>query len=293
MKKILIGYGFVLAFLSITGFSQSSQKISSTQSFKPTEEIIYIAQMSYGIHTGVAMTLPIPTKIGQKVHITVFFYKEGMRPGEEIVYPPHHKITIGAATGNVIENTPVTPKDLGVPKALDAATEGYGLDPAMTSDEFWNLVDRFFEISPIVWEIYKTGLTRPSNQELKVIREYNSIFRRIAKAPLLPYYKAVASNFLEWLSKVLQIDSGDEGVDSSSQDDESIETIRLHAEQGKAESQFNLGLMYYNGYGTSQNCIKAFAWWTLAAAQGNEDARKNCVFLIDTMPPSKSLKLKN
>lgn len=218
MKKILIGCGFILAFLSITGFSNSGQKTSNTQSLKSTEEIIYIAHMSYGIHTGVAMTLPLPIKIGQKLHIIIFFYKEGMRPGEEIVYPPHHKIAIGAATGNVIENTPVTPKNLGVTKDPNIATEGFGLDPSMTADEFWSLVDRFFEISPFVWKIYKTGLTRQSNRDLEVIREYNSIFHRIAKAPLIPYYEAVASDFLEWLSKVLQSVDGDSGVGSSSLD---------------------------------------------------------------------------
>jgi len=69
----------------------------------------------------------------------------------------------------------------------------------MTSDEFWYLVDRFYAISPAVWQMYKTG----SVQNRDILKEYHAIFRRIAKAPLIPYYEAVAPDLFDWLSKKL------------------------------------------------------------------------------------------
>ena len=45
------------------------------------------------------------------------------------------------------------------------------------------------------------------------------------------------------------------------------------AEQGDAVAQYNLGLMYDNGYGVSQDYKTAVKWYTLAAEQGVADAQ--------------------
>ncbi len=41
---------------------------------------------------------------------------------------------------------------------------------------------------------------------------------------------------------------------------ESVEQIRAKAEQGLAEAQFNLGVMYYEGKGVAQDYNQAAAW---------------------------------
>ncbi|MDD2714678.1 MAG: tetratricopeptide repeat protein [Candidatus Wallbacteria bacterium] len=47
------------------------------------------------------------------------------------------------------------------------------------------------------------------------------------------------------------------------------------AESGDAASQFNLGAAYETGLGVPQDYVKAHFWWNLAAASGNQEARKN------------------
>ena len=47
------------------------------------------------------------------------------------------------------------------------------------------------------------------------------------------------------------------------------------AEQGNASAQFNLGLMYSNGWGVPENDKTAVKWYTLAAEQGDADAQTN------------------
>ncbi len=44
------------------------------------------------------------------------------------------------------------------------------------------------------------------------------------------------------------------------------------AEQGHAESQYNLGWLYANGNGVAVDMDRAFYWWKQAAAQGHADA---------------------
>ena len=43
---------------------------------------------------------------------------------------------------------------------------------------------------------------------------------------------------------------------------------RLAAEQGYADAQYNLGVMYANGHGVSQDYAEAAKWYRLAAEQG-------------------------
>jgi TPR repeat protein len=45
------------------------------------------------------------------------------------------------------------------------------------------------------------------------------------------------------------------------------------AEQGNADAQFNLGVMYYKGRGVPKNYKTAVKWYTLAAEQGNASAQ--------------------
>ena len=52
------------------------------------------------------------------------------------------------------------------------------------------------------------------------------------------------------------------------------QVIRL-ANQGNAQAQSNLGVMYYEGKGVRQDYQKAVEWYTKAANQGDADAQHN------------------
>ena len=48
----------------------------------------------------------------------------------------------------------------------------------------------------------------------------------------------------------------------------------MAANQGNAAAQYNLGVFYYNSEGVTQNKTEAARLFRLAAAQGDEDAKK-------------------
>jgi len=54
-----------------------------------------------------------------------------------------------------------------------------------------------------------------------------------------------------------------------------IEALRLAAEQGDAEAQADLGVMYRDGKGIPQDAVEATRWFRLAADQGNRGAQVN------------------
>ena len=61
---------------------------------------------------------------------------------------------------------------------------------------------------------------------------------------------------------------------------------RLAAEQGIARAQYNLGIMYGNGKGVPQDYVQAHMWFNLAASKGNEIARKNRDIVAKKMTPT-------
>ena len=56
---------------------------------------------------------------------------------------------------------------------------------------------------------------------------------------------------------------------------EAVKWYRLAAEQGDADAQTNLGVMYENGNGVIQSNVIAHMLFNLASAQGHENGRKN------------------
>jgi len=51
-----------------------------------------------------------------------------------------------------------------------------------------------------------------------------------------------------------------------------VEDVQTRAQEGVAEAQVTLGMLYANGYKVEQDFSKARSWWDKAAAQGNSDA---------------------
>jgi TPR repeat protein len=52
-------------------------------------------------------------------------------------------------------------------------------------------------------------------------------------------------------------------------DAEAVKWYRLAADQGDADDQYNLGVMYDNGDGVPENDAEAARWFRLAADQGD------------------------
>src|SRR5712691_10828758 len=69
----------------------------------------------------------------------------------------------------------------------------------------------------------------------------------------------------------------DEGLRSYERGDYALalREFRLLAEQGNADAQYNLGVMYAKGLGVPQDYVQAIQWFRRAAEQGNANAQYN------------------
>ncbi len=62
--------------------------------------------------------------------------------------------------------------------------------------------------------------------------------------------------------------------------------FRPLAQQGDARAQYNLGVMYYRGYGVTKDDVRAHLWLNLAAVRGLETARTLRDRLAEKMTPA-------
>lgn len=64
-------------------------------------------------------------------------------------------------------------------------------------------------------------------------------------------------------------------LSSFSADFKDIDHLKRLANQGDAEAQAHMGLMYQNGVGVRQDYTKAFDWYQKSANQGNQFSQHN------------------
>ena len=64
---------------------------------------------------------------------------------------------------------------------------------------------------------------------------------------------------------------------------EAMRWVRESAEQGNVKAQFTLGDMYRTGRGIPKNFIQAYAWYNIAAAQGEEMAKEELKYILPAM----------
>jgi hypothetical protein len=70
---------------------------------------------------------------------------------------------------------------------------------------------------------------------------------------------------------------------------EAVKWYQKAADQGDAKAQNNLGVMYANGQGVEQNYqnyVTAYAWWNIAATNGNQKVKKGLSQLAKKMTPA-------
>jgi TPR repeat protein len=64
-----------------------------------------------------------------------------------------------------------------------------------------------------------------------------------------------------------------------------IRLFRPLAEQGNAKAQHLIGVMYHRGQGVARNSVRALAWFSLAAANGDREAKAKLHQVSQTMTP--------
>ena len=76
------------------------------------------------------------------------------------------------------------------------------------------------------------------------------------------------------------------GLGVPKDDQEAVKWFRKAAEQGYAHGQFSLGVMYYFAEGVPKDHVLSYKWFNLSAAQGNHNSAELRNVLATKMTPS-------
>lgn len=186
----------------LTGSSEQICRINreDVRAFKTVSELEGLSKSSYHSRTGEATTLPIPSNRDGTLYVVLFVYHTSARPGSNQIMLPHLIIVMDPKTGKVMQDMPWNLKPLSVSTSsgpLPAPTM-----EKMSGQEHLSLLERIEKISPYIWAIYdREEKRKPSLFEKRLLKEYRTIFQRISRKPLLPYFKAAAPDFWTWLTE--------------------------------------------------------------------------------------------
>lgn len=87
------------------------------------------------------------------------------------------------------------------------------------------------------------------------------------------FFRAAEQGFADAQFNLGLMYANGEGVEKDMM--QAVELFKKAAEQGHVDAQNNLGAMYFTGEGVERNVKRAIEWFEKAAAQGNVDAQAN------------------
>jgi TPR repeat protein len=124
----------------------------------------------------------------------------------------------------------------------------------------------------VIWlqQSAQAGVPDAMNQLAQILAEGTIVARNDAKANEL-FMQAASLGHLPAYNN-LGLRSA-KGIGRPAPDPlDASEWFRLAADQGFAESQFNLAVMYVNGDGVKRDLVEGYKWMTLAMKQGHQAA---------------------
>lgn len=124
----------------------------------------------------------------------------------------------------------------------------------------------------------------PAQYRLATLYERGKGLPRDLAAAAIWYERAAEKGNIRAMHNAAVIAAGTQG--GSSDYTKALRLFMTAAAYGLKDSQYNLAVLYERGYGTSINSGEAFYWYTLAAKQGDADARKRAWSLGQVLAPS-------
>lgn len=124
--------------------------------------------------------------------------------------------------------------------------------------------------------------------------------RKVSMWYLLVFYGAVVALFAPVLFKLYGGEEKAESVfdnreigsnlppeEMKARLQDAVQELRQKAEDGHADSQFQLGLILYTGMGVEPDRVQGREWWQKAAGQGHAKAARFLKLYTNTTPPPK------
>lgn len=162
--------------------------------FKSVKELVQIATENLPEGGGYP-TYPIVTRIESQLQAVVGIYNQSLPNKKPMISPPHQIIYMDPRNGAIVKDEFCSPNSFGFNK--NETEEEYIPSPIS-----WDDLDRFNELSPVIWEAFDLSASSYNEYTINAAKDYAALLQKIVAKPLLPFYRAIAPDFFQWLEQV-------------------------------------------------------------------------------------------
>jgi hypothetical protein len=150
-----------------------------------------------------ALSFPVPLMNGDHHKIGFFYYSIGGSITNRLIGPPTYRVIASLRDLDQIQFIPVTPQDMGLDVAPDAALEKIEMEPRKEGAESYdNLTSQLYAAVDQLIQIYPKAPELLSEVEKQAAQIYQTTLNKVAKHSLIPAYKALNPHFFNWLDLV-------------------------------------------------------------------------------------------
>ena len=155
--------------------------------------------------TQIVGSQPVPVQHQGQIQIAYLIYTYLNFPRPRRVFPPKKVEWFNPVSGMPTDKVPVTPAYFGQKDDPSKPLKGLIKLPNITVETQGELRDRLLALYDVLFPIWATNPSTLNQTGLQSqAREFLKIFDQVYEPPLLPYYKALGRDWLEWLRKLAQ-----------------------------------------------------------------------------------------
>ena len=151
-------------------------------------------------------SLPVPVHHQGQVQVTFMFCFFTFRPGHGWIWPPNKVVWLDPVSGQIIDETVMSPSDFGQADPTDKPLKGdVRLPLGMTINTFKNMEKSLYVLYEVLFKSWATNSSKLSYDKLQEsARQFLKIFDQVSDTPLRPYYYALGRDWFGWLRKLAQ-----------------------------------------------------------------------------------------
>lgn len=163
------------------------------------------AKASTVLPTESYQSYPIPREAGRASRVTFLHGISRLEFGSGLfLLAPSHRIDLDAATGEVLESSPVAPAELGVGDEPGKTLGRFGLPKGVSAEEYTKAREALLDAYDRLLGPWYGG--EPAREAPRAARaaagEWKRAFAVVGEPPLARYYAEVGKAFFRWVEEL-------------------------------------------------------------------------------------------
>jgi hypothetical protein len=175
-----------------------TQSLVSIATLRDTAQLYGSSLLGREMH----QSYPLPFYANQNLYLRFLYsHAEIIEAGEGLkIWSPQYAVSIAATNGKLENVQFVTPESFGLNDSPDQPIGRYlSLAERLTDSVFLTNEIKFLQSYDQLLPFFASNIPSSNPKAGNAIKEFREYFMQVMEQPLLPYYRVIAKDFLQWL----------------------------------------------------------------------------------------------